>query len=92
MEIIWTAEAVATYFDSLDFILEKWSINVAEDFEAEVLHVLNLLSSKTKIFSESKQKGFHKAVISKQTSLVYQVTAKQIILVAFIDNLSDNKY
>ena len=92
MEIIWSEEAVATYFKTLDFILKDWSISVAENFEGEVSHVLNLLKSKAKIFSASKKKGFHKAVISKQTSLVYQVTAKQIILVAFIDNRSDHEF
>ena len=92
MEIVWSEEAKETYLETLAFILAKWNINVADDFEFEVNRILNFTSQNPKLFIFSKKKGFHKVVISEQTSLIYKATENQITLMAFVDNRSDHKF
>ena len=92
MKIIWSDEATETYYSTIEFILLKWNYIVAEDFETEVNRVLNLISNNSKLFILSKKKGFHKAIISEQTSLIYKSTENQITLMAFVDNRSDHKF
>jgi plasmid stabilization system protein ParE len=92
LEIVWSAEAEKTYLEALEFILKKWNVRVAESFEKKVFDVLHLVSRNSRLHPLSKKKNLRKAVISKQTSLIYYVTKSEIILVAFIDNRSKHSY
>ena len=92
MKIIWSEEATETYLETIEFILLNWNYRVAVDFETEVNRVLNLISKKPKLFPVSKKKGYHKVVISEQTSLIYNVYRTQITLVSFVDNRSYHKF
>ena len=92
MKIVWTEEAKQTYLQTIEFILSKWTVDVAENFETEVNRILNFISQNPKLFIRSKKKRLHKAVISEQTSLIYKVIDQQIFLVTFVDNRSDHKF
>ena len=76
----------------MEFILSKWTVDVAENFEAEVNRTLNFISTNPNLFILSKKKGFRKAIIPEQTSLIYKVSDKQISLITFVDNRSDHKF
>lgn len=92
MEIVWSDEAEETYLETLEFILKKWDYKIAKAFENKVGNILELISKNNKLYPKSKKKNLYKAVISKQTSLVYSITKEEIILVAFIDNRSKHSY
>lgn len=81
-----------TYFETLEFIFNNWNIKIVESFEIEVFHVLDLISENNKLFPASKKKSIYKAVISKQTSVVYIISKNEITLLYFIDNRSDHQY
>ena len=92
MKIIWSAEAEKTYFKTLEFIFNNWNIKTVESFEEKVFHVLDLISKNNKLFPASKKKSIYKAVISKQTSVIYSISKNEITLLYFIDNRSDHQY
>ncbi len=92
MKIIWSAEAEKTYFETLEFIFNNWNIKTVESFEEKVFHILDLISENNKLFPASKKKSIYKAVISKQTSVIYRISKNEITLLYFIDNRSNHQY
>ena len=91
--ISWSPLAEETYLKTLSQILERWTLKEAEDFETKV----NSLIEKLKIHKQlcppsGKQKFLRRCVITPQTSLIYQIKANTIELVAFFDNRSNHKY
>ena len=90
--IFWTEEADSTYFDTISFILEKWTVKEVEAFEALTFDLLHQLRFNLKLCPELKKLKVRKCVISAQTSLIYRVNRKSIELLAFIDNRSQHSY
>jgi plasmid stabilization system protein ParE len=70
-----------------DYLLQKWSQKVKSDFINKLDKSVNLIKSTPEIFPESDtQKGLHKCVITKQTTLYYRFNAKTIFLVTIFDS------
>lgn len=90
--IRWTKEADTTYFTTIAFIFEKWTIKEVLHFEALTDQLLFNLSSNHKLCPELNKLNLRKCVISEQTSLVYRVISKKIELIAFVDNRSNHLY
>ena len=90
--IYWTREADISYFESILFILETWSLKEVEYFESLTNELLLNLSSNLKLCPELKKLNVRKCTISDQTSLVYRITGNTIELISFIDNRSDHNY
>lgn len=90
--IHWTEEAAVTYFESLVFILEKWTLKEAEHFETLTNELLQNLASNLKLCPEVRKLNVRKCTISSQTSLVYRIVGKSIELIAFVDNRSEHSY
>jgi plasmid stabilization system protein ParE len=92
-KIIWSPLAEVTYLNTLSYILEKWTIKEAEDFENKVESLLEKLKTQKQLCPPSNtQKNLRRCVIAPQTSLVYQIKNNTIELVAFFDNRSDHLY
>jgi len=90
--IYWTEEAEDTFFESVAFILSKWTVKEAENFEALTFALLDKLRSNLKLCPELKKMKLRRCVVSVQTSLVYRIQGKAIELIAFVDNRSDHSY
>jgi hypothetical protein len=90
--IHWTKEADETYIDTLSFILEKWTIKEALNFEKLTEELLMNLSHNLKLCPELKSLKLHKCVVSEQTSMIYKIVSKSIEIVTFIDNRSKHHF
>ena len=91
--IIWSPLAEGTYLDTISYILNEFTIKEAGAFEKKVSNLIQYLKSNKKLCPVSdKQQQYHRCVITKQTSLIYQLNDNAIELVAFIDNRSDHSY
>ncbi len=89
--ISWSPLAEETYLNTLSWILERWTIKEAEDFEAKVESLLEKLKTHKYLCPPSgKRENLRRCVIAPQTSLVYQIKNDFIELVAFFDNRSDH--
>ena len=93
-QIIWSPFAEESYFRTLTYILENWSIKEAQDFDNKVENLLERLKIHKHLCPASKiLKNLRRCVIAPQTSLIYQIKNDRIIeLVAFFDNRSNHKY
>jgi len=92
-QILWSPLAEETYLKTIEFILNKWTIKEAKDFEHKVESLLSKIKTHRKLCPASyKKPGLRKCVISPQTSLVYRINDDIIELVAFIDNRSQHNY
>lgn len=93
MKIIWSPEAETSYQKTIDFILEQWPIEVAEKLETKVNELFqNLLENKHFCPPSIKNPKVRRCVVSKQTSIIYEVRKKSIEVLLFIDNRSNHKY
>ena len=92
MEIVWSDRAQASYAKTIDFILEKWTPEIAENFESLTNRLLDNIKKQKELCPVSKKKNLRKCVIHKNTSLIYRINKSYIGLVAFIDNRSNHKY
>ncbi len=82
MKIIWSNQAKITYERIIDDIPEKWTPNIAKDFENKTNSLLEIL----------KKQNLRKCVIHKNTSLIYITNDSNIELVTFIDNRTNHNF
>jgi plasmid stabilization system protein ParE len=88
--ILWTENALNTYIDNVDFILQNWTLKEAEKFGKLVEGLLNNIVLNNQLCPKSKLLNYRKCLVSKQTSLVYTIVEKNIVLIAFLDNRALN--
>tara|TARA_R110002096_G_scaffold159167_2_gene324887 strand:+ start:179 stop:481 length:303 start_codon:yes stop_codon:yes gene_type:complete len=79
--------------DSLfNYLIEKWSIKVKNDFIEKLDYSIELIRNQPELFPESKEgKKIRKCVVTKQTTLFYRFTSKQINVVTIFDTRQSPK-
>ena len=79
--------------DSLfSYLVEKWSVNVKNEFIEKLDYSIGLIKNQPEMFPESKQgKKLRKCVVTKQTTLFYRFTSKQINVVTIFDTRQNPK-
>ena len=92
MQVIWSKAAQKSYLNTLKSILDRWTLKEGEAFETKVFSFVKTLSTNNRLCPPSKIVNYRRCVISKQTSLVYEISGNTIMLVAFVDNKSQHKY
>lgn len=92
-KIFWTPTAEQTFSDEIDFILVKWNESAVVTFINLVDNCLVNLQAYPYLGQLIKNKGIHRFVISKQTTLFYKVypESERIDLILFYNNLLDPK-
>tara|TARA_B100000949_G_scaffold203170_1_gene192093 strand:+ start:163 stop:465 length:303 start_codon:yes stop_codon:yes gene_type:complete len=69
-----------------DYLTENWSLKVKSHFVNKLDKNIKLIQKHPESFPESvKEKGLHKCVITKQTTLYYRFDEKQIKIVTVFD-------
>ena len=79
--------------DSLfNYLIEKWSIKVKNDFIEKLDYSIELIRNQPELFPESKEgKKIRKCVVTKQTTLFYRFTSKQINVITIFDTRQSPK-
>lgn len=90
-KVVWVSLAVQTYMEEIDFIYLKWNQKEVDDFVMLVDENLKRLSINPLI--GQIHKNVYKIVISKQTSLFYNIIEKdkKVELVYFWNNKKDSQ-
>ena len=92
MTVIWSKKAQKSFLNTLEYILDKWTVNEGEAFENKVYSYIERLKINNELCPASKISHLRKCLVAKQTSLIYKLSGDKIVLVAFIDNRSHHKY
>ena len=89
LEVRWTEEAEFTFDQIVAFIESHWGASSSHKFINRTRKLLTSISKHPYLFPESGIENVRKAVITKQTSVFYEVYPDKIILVFFWDNRQD---
>ena len=61
MQIVWSDDAVADYHQNIDFLLDKWSVQVAVEFMEDVETIIELVERQPEIYPLTDYQGIRKA-------------------------------
>jgi len=86
LSILWTDEAKETFDIIVNFLENNWGSTSAKKFIEVTLQKIILISGQPYLFKASISKNVRRAVITKHTSMFYEVSNEQIIILFFMDN------
>ena len=86
LAVFWTDDAKITFDSIVVFIESKWSTKEAENFVRHTQKVLKLISDQPYMYKASINNNVRQAVITKQTSIFYEVHHEFITILYFWDN------
>ncbi len=86
LAIRWSPNSEITFDAIYQFVMAQWGFEIAEKLKFQTLKVLNQISEQPFPFQQSPIQNVRKAVISKYTSLFYEVFDDYVLLVFFWDN------
>jgi plasmid stabilization system protein ParE len=89
MRVVWTDEALADYYQNIDYLLKEWTDQVALNFIEDVDAVISLIVSHPELFPLTDYHGIRKAVVRKQITLFYKISDNYIQLIRFWNNYQD---
>ncbi|GAA5040119.1 hypothetical protein GCM10011506_40250 [Marivirga lumbricoides] len=85
--IEWSPRARQDYLKLLDYLADKWGNKTVNKFNNRLQSILKLISEMPDLYpSSGKRKQVRRCVISKQTSLYYQIKKDKIELITMFDN------
>ena len=87
LPLFWTEEAKETFEVVTNFVHQIWGDKQVDIFIKKAFKTLENISSQPYIFkSSSVIKNVRKGLISKQTSVFYQIENDKIVILFFWDN------
>jgi plasmid stabilization system protein ParE len=91
-KLVWTYEAINNLEEILDYLITNWSQKEVVQFKYKLSKQIDLILQFPKMFpvSDYNQK-LRKAVLSKQTTLFYQIKGEEIYLVYIFVNTRNIK-
>ncbi len=91
-KIFWTSEAINNLEEILDYLHERWSEREVKYFKTKLSKRIELISIFPTMFPVSTYNiDLRKAVLSKQTTIYYQIKGDEIFLVFIFVNSQDIK-
>jgi len=91
-KIFWTDEAISNLESILDYLKSKWTQKEINSFKKKLRRQIELIEKNPKLFPLSKySKKLRKAVLSKQTTIFYELSGKIIYLVYLFNTRQDPK-
>jgi plasmid stabilization system protein ParE len=89
---IWNNRARSDFNKNIDYLLEKWSEKVAQQFIDEVIQIEYILNQGNIDFQDTDYIGVKRLVIRKQITLFYRiVNDRQIEFLRFWNNFQDDR-
>ena len=89
-KILWTDEAINNLEDILDYLNNRWTQREIDIFKKSLSKQINLIEQNPRLFSLSQfNSRLRKSVLSKQTTIYYEVSGQIIYLAYLFSNLQD---
>ncbi|WP_316765254.1 type II toxin-antitoxin system RelE/ParE family toxin [Pedobacter frigiditerrae] len=90
LAVFYTPKAKETFVLVYNLIAEKFSVKIANEFLSKAEKTIRLISEQPYMYKSSAiDEDIRVANFTKNTSLFYQVTNKQVNLLFFFDNRQD---
>jgi plasmid stabilization system protein ParE len=85
-KIFWSDEAINNLESILDYLSNRWTQREVDNFKKSLSKLIDLIEQNPNIFPISQYNPrLHKAVLSKQTTIFYEMS-DQIIYLVYIFN------
>jgi plasmid stabilization system protein ParE len=86
-KISWTDEAIKNLESILDYLKSKWTQREIDNFRLRLGKQIKLIENNPNLFPRSNyNRRLRKAVLSKQTTIFYEVSGQIIYLVYLFNN------
>jgi plasmid stabilization system protein ParE len=86
-KIIWTDEALKNLKGIIIYLENRWTKKEITKFSKLLDHQLELIENNPLLFAEGENsKGIRKSVLSKQTTIYYQISNYEIEIISLFDN------
>ncbi|SHG20913.1 Plasmid stabilization system protein ParE [Salegentibacter echinorum] len=86
MEEIWTKEAKYTFENNIDFLVNRWSIKVADSFAKKTFQLIDLLKKNPEIGQIDERWRTQKILVVPQMYLFYEIRGNKLVLLYFWNN------
>ena len=89
-KLFWTDEAINNLDDVLDYLLKNWNQREIDNFKRRLSRQIRLIQQNPKLFPISQyNRRLHRAVLSKQTTIFYEISGQTIYLVYIFNTRQD---
>jgi plasmid stabilization system protein ParE len=90
-KIRWTKEANETFDKIIEYLENRWTNREIVNFVNQTNQVLIEISENPEMFKSSSKMKIRMGIITKQTSIIYQIDDRNkiIVLLSFWDNRQD---
>lgn len=92
MNIFWTNRAKLDLEILEDFLIENWGFEVLESFYEILDRKISLLENGNLVHQKYEDTDFHKVLITKHNSIIYEISNSQINLLNMINNFRNPDY
>jgi plasmid stabilization system protein ParE len=83
-KIFWTEEAVQNLDEIIDYLFTNWTHREVENFKSKLSKQIDFIEKNPRMFPISPfQPRLRKAVLSKQTSIFYEIS-DNVIYIAYV--------
>ena len=91
-KIIWTDESLENLKGIIVYLENRWTKKEITKFSKLLDHQLKLIENNPLLFAESENStGIRKSVLSKQTTIYYQISNYEIEIISLFDNRQSPK-
>lgn len=91
-QIFWSEEAIANLEQILDYLSKKWTEREVRNFKARLVEQIEIIAKFPFGFPASAQiPRLRKAVLTKHTSIIYEVSGQNIYLAYIFDNRQNSE-
>jgi plasmid stabilization system protein ParE len=91
-KIFWTEEATRNLEEIIDYLYSRWTQREVDNFKVKLSRQIDLIGKNPKLFPVSTfQPRLRKAVLSKQTTIFYEVKNNIIYLAYIIVNYTSTE-
>jgi len=90
MKIVWTKKADSSFNGIIDYLLDRWTVEIAASFFDLVEHTIQLIKKNPEMFKVSEyDRQSREAFITKHTTMFYRVLKNTIEIEYFWGNFDN---
>ena len=89
-KVFWTDEAIKNLQSIMDYLDCQWTQREIDNFKKKLAKQIELIETNPRLFPVSEYNpGLRKAVLSKQTTIFYEIADRMIYLVYLFNSRQD---
>jgi plasmid stabilization system protein ParE len=89
--VVWSVEAINNLKEILEYLELKWTPRELKKFAQKLDHQIEIIKFQPLSFPLSKKKNVRRAVMTKQTTIYYEIRGVELQIVSLFDNRKNPK-